>query len=142
MASITAISNATPSSAVQATATAKTAPVQDKTASSSQEDTVKISQAAQAKLLHKQGESVSTIASSLGTDVSSIDGYLGIKATTQVAQASTSSTTSTSADTESTSTSPSTAQADSSAQTAAVSATVPIAATAAETAQAVRDQVS
>jgi hypothetical protein len=47
-------------------------------ASTSQEDTVKISTAAQAKMLYKQGEGVSTIASALGTDTKTVNSLLGI----------------------------------------------------------------
>ncbi len=43
-----------------------------------QPDTVKLSVAAQVKLLHRQGIPVSRIASSLGTNVAAIDKYLGI----------------------------------------------------------------
>jgi hypothetical protein len=49
-----------------------------KAATDSQEDTVKLSTAAQAKLLYKQGQSVSAIASSLGTTAKEVDDYLGI----------------------------------------------------------------
>jgi hypothetical protein len=42
------------------------------------QDTVQISAAAQAKLLHQAGQSVNSIASALGTSVSTVDSYLGI----------------------------------------------------------------
>ncbi len=65
--------------------TAQAAPAQTNAAAStaaqaatSQEDTVKLSAAAQAKLLHQQGQSISTIASSLGTTTKAVDSYLGI----------------------------------------------------------------
>ena len=45
---------------------------------SSQSDTVKLSVAAQAKLLHSQGQSVSNIASTLGTTTKEINSDLGI----------------------------------------------------------------
>jgi hypothetical protein len=51
---------------------------QAETQASEQQDTVKLSQAAQAKLLYKQGQSVSAIASALGTTSSAIDEDLGI----------------------------------------------------------------
>jgi len=56
---------------------------QPKTASTtatpnSQSDTVKLSEAAQAKLLHSQGKSVSNIANSLGTTTKEINSVLGI----------------------------------------------------------------
>jgi uncharacterized FlaG/YvyC family protein len=43
-----------------------------------EQDQVKLSAAAQAKLLYKQGESVGTIAQALGTTTKAIDDYLGI----------------------------------------------------------------
>jgi hypothetical protein len=49
------------------------------TASAAQ-DTVKLSETAQAKLLYDQGKSVSTIASSLGTTTKEINNDLGIAA--------------------------------------------------------------
>jgi hypothetical protein len=45
---------------------------------SDQEDTVKISTAAQAKLLYKEGQGVSTIAATLGTDAKTINDDLGL----------------------------------------------------------------
>jgi hypothetical protein len=48
------------------------------TQSTASEDTVKLSAEAQAKLLRKQGESVSVIASTLGTDTKTVDNYLNI----------------------------------------------------------------
>jgi hypothetical protein len=71
----------------QIDSTAKTAAVQvEQTAPaatpSAPQDTVKISDAAQARLLHQAGESVNSIASALGTDSKTVDSYLGI--TTQV----------------------------------------------------------
>jgi hypothetical protein len=57
----------------------KAAAVQaEQTTTTSTKDTVEISTAAQAKLLHQQGQSVSSIASALGTDTKTVDGYLGI----------------------------------------------------------------
>ncbi len=41
-------------------------------------DTVKLSEAAQAQSLHQQGESVGNIADSLGTDLATVDDYLGV----------------------------------------------------------------
>ncbi len=49
-------------------------------------DTVKLSVAAQAKMMHRQGQSPALIAAMLGTNVAAVDGYLNIKA---VAPAST-----------------------------------------------------
>jgi hypothetical protein len=48
------------------------------TGAASQQDSVKLSTAGQAKLLHQEGQSVSAIASSLGTDTKAINNYLGI----------------------------------------------------------------
>jgi DNA-binding NarL/FixJ family response regulator len=47
-------------------------------AANSAQDTVKISDSAQAKLLHRQGESVKSIAAALGTTTKTVDNYLGI----------------------------------------------------------------
>jgi hypothetical protein len=43
--------------------------------------------AAQAKLLHKEGQNVATIAASLGTNANTVDGYLGITVTKAIDQA-------------------------------------------------------
>jgi len=51
---------------------------QDKTPSSDQQDTVKLSTAAQAKILYKEGSSVSVIAATLGTTKSAVNDLLGI----------------------------------------------------------------
>jgi DNA-binding NarL/FixJ family response regulator len=58
------------------TTVAQTAPTQ--TSAAFQEDSVKLSSAAQAKMLYKQGQSVANIASSLGTDSKTVDNYLGL----------------------------------------------------------------
>ena len=83
MAAIT-LSNVTSQNAAQATTISKTAPVHaDSPVSESaslQPDTVKLSPAAQAKMMHRQGQSPALIAATLGTNVSAVDGYLGIKA--------------------------------------------------------------
>ena len=87
-----AISAATSSSPVQATTSASVAAVHTEAVASSSSrlgsDTVKISVAAQAKMMHRQGMSPSVIASTLGAQVSDVNGYLGIKAATQTAAAS------------------------------------------------------
>lgn len=44
----------------------------------STQDTVKISDSAQAKLLYRQGESVKSIAAALGTTTKTVDEYLNI----------------------------------------------------------------
>jgi hypothetical protein len=84
-----AISSATPSYGTQATTAPKPAPAQTESTAKStvrtSQDTVRISQAAQAKMMHRQGLSVAVIATSLGTNVASVDGYLNIKAATQAA---------------------------------------------------------
>jgi hypothetical protein len=83
MASI-AIPSSAPSSVTPAAASARVAPAQSETSAKPapvlREDTVKLSPASQARLLHREGQSVAVIAASLGTNVSSIDGYLNIKA--------------------------------------------------------------
>jgi hypothetical protein len=53
----------------------------------SQSDTVKLSVAAQAKLLHSQGQSISNIANSLGTTTKEIDSDLGITLQKELEQA-------------------------------------------------------
>jgi hypothetical protein len=76
----TVLSNS--SHASQAVTIATIAPVAPaatvKSTSTLEPDTVKLSPAAQAKLLHREGLSVSRIATSLGTNVSAIDKYLNI----------------------------------------------------------------
>jgi NADH:ubiquinone oxidoreductase subunit E len=56
------------------------------TQTQAQEDTVKISQAAQERLLYKQGESVSTIASTLGTTAKAVNEDLGLTLEKEIAQ--------------------------------------------------------
>jgi hypothetical protein len=99
----------------QATSTAAT----DQANGNLKEDTVKLSVAGQAKMMHRQGLSVSVIAASLGTNVASIDGYLNIKVPTQTAAPSAGSnasaeTTSTSTPTPTTETAPAEAASSSS----------------------------
>ena len=77
----TTLSSLPQSQAASNTATAAT------TGAASQEDTVKLSTAAQAKQLHQQGQNVSAIASSLGTDTKTIDNYLGITIEKELEQA-------------------------------------------------------
>lgn len=63
------------------TTTAQTATTQTtttQTTAAQEQDDVKLSAAAQAKLLHQQGQSVQVIASSLGATVKQVDDYLGI----------------------------------------------------------------
>jgi len=50
----------------------------------STKDTVEISAAAQAKLLHQQGQSVTVIAATLGTTAKTVDEYLGITLTQEL----------------------------------------------------------
>ena len=86
MASI-AISSATPSSPVQADPTAKAAQPEtaSKTAAVLKPDTVKLSTAAQVKMMHRAGQSPALIAATLGTNVASVNGYLGITVAKQAA---------------------------------------------------------
>lgn len=84
--STNALSNV--SNAAQVAPTAKAAPAASTEQASSatlKEDTVKLSVAAQAKLMHQQGKSPALIAASLGVKVAAVDGYLGIKAAAPVA---------------------------------------------------------
>ena len=71
-------SNFTPSNVTQMAATAGTGPERAEPASTPEEDTVKLSAAAQAVTMHQAGQSISSIASSLGINVSAVDSYLGI----------------------------------------------------------------
>ena len=50
-------------------------------ATTSKGDTVTLSVAAQAKVLHQSGQSIASIASALGTDTKTVDSYLGITVT-------------------------------------------------------------
>lgn len=74
----------------QAASTAKAAPEASaaapaQTSPTFKQDTVKLSMAGQARLLHQQGKSPGLIASSLGIKVADVDGYLGIKVAAPVA---------------------------------------------------------
>jgi|GEM_PF-2486411 len=84
------ISSNTQSDAVQSLPTAKAAPAQtsttEKAPATLEPDTVKLSPAAQAKMMHRAGQSPALIAASLGTDLAAVDGYLNI---TVVPQATT-----------------------------------------------------
>jgi hypothetical protein len=73
-----AFSNFTPSNVTQMEATSRTGPAPAEVAPVPEEDTVKLSDAAQAETMHQAGQSISAIASSLGTNVSTVDSYLGI----------------------------------------------------------------
>jgi len=59
-------------------ATARTGPAQAEAATTPEEDTVKLSASAQAETMHQAGQSIASIASSLGIDVPTVDSYLGI----------------------------------------------------------------
>ena len=86
MASI-AISSAQSPNLTLPAATGKSAPAQAettvKTSTVLQPDTVKLSAAAQAKLMHRQGQSPALIAATLGTNVAAVDGYLNINVAKQ-----------------------------------------------------------
>ena len=56
-------------------------------ATTSKGDTVTLSAAAQAKVLHQSGQSVASIASALGTDTKTVDDYLGITVTNAINEA-------------------------------------------------------
>jgi hypothetical protein len=77
------ISSATQSNAMQSLPSAKAAPAQtstnEKVPATLKPDTVRLSSAAQAKMMHRSGVSPALIAASLGTNVAVIDGYLNIK---------------------------------------------------------------
>lgn len=84
-----AISSVTQSTVVQSQQTGKASAAQSSTAERApatlQPDTVKISPAAQAKLMHREGQSASVIAASLGTDVATVNSYLNITTDAQAA---------------------------------------------------------
>ena len=75
-----AISSATQPNEVQGVSGAKAAaqPVHPASKAVLQPDTVKLSPAAQARMMHRAGQSLHLIAATLGTSVASVDGYLGI----------------------------------------------------------------
>jgi hypothetical protein len=77
-----------PGAANAAQASITTAPAATtETVTTGQVDSVQLSVAAQAKLLHKEGQNVATIAASLGTNANTVDGYLGITVTKAIDQA-------------------------------------------------------
>lgn len=84
-----AITGATPSNAAQAIPAAKAASAQTGSRADApavlKPDTVKLSAAAQAKMMHRAGQSPALIAATLGTNVAAVDGYLNIKVATQAA---------------------------------------------------------
>jgi len=73
-----AFSTVTPSNVSQIAVTSSTGPAQPQPAPAPEEDTVKLSDAAQAINMYQSGDSVSQISSSLGTSTSVVDSYLGI----------------------------------------------------------------
>jgi len=75
----------TPSNVTQMAATARTGPALAEPAPESNEDTVTLSASAQAEAMHQGGQSVSSIAASLGTSVQLVDSYLSITPTVAVA---------------------------------------------------------
>lgn len=86
-----AFSSTIPPNVAQIDATARTGPAQNQTvgqaAPDPPEDTVKLSDSAQAEAMYQSGQSVSSIASSLGTTVDTVDSYLDITATAVSPQA-------------------------------------------------------
>src|ERR1035441_5945921 len=82
-----AISGASLLNATQSLPIVKTAPAQSETTENApatlKPDTVKLSPAAQAKMMHRAGQSPALIAATLGTNVAAIDGYLNIKVAVQ-----------------------------------------------------------
>jgi hypothetical protein len=78
------ISLVNPSNVTQIAATARTGPAQADPTPAPEVDTVQLSEAAQAEAMHQSGQSVSSIASSLGASVSTVDSYLGIATTIAV----------------------------------------------------------
>jgi hypothetical protein len=72
----------TPSSAASAAApvAAPSATTQPDAKTAASTDTVKLSQAAQVRLLKQQGQLLSQIATNLSIPIATVDGYLGIQA--------------------------------------------------------------
>ncbi len=75
------------SASTQRAQTAQKAAEAAQTAALSEAATVKLTAAAQARLLKLQGESVAQIATALATDTKTIDQYLGITSTTSASNA-------------------------------------------------------
>jgi len=73
-----AFSNFTPSNVTQMAATARTGPAPAEPTPAPDEDTVTISASAQAEAMYQGGQSVSSIAASLGTSEQLVDSYLSI----------------------------------------------------------------
>ena len=84
-----AISGTAPSNATQSVSTAKAAPAPAETTAKAvlQPDTVKLSPAAMAEMMHRAGQSPALIAATLGTNIAAVDGYLSIKVATQASPA-------------------------------------------------------
>jgi hypothetical protein len=80
------ILSAIPPNVAQVSATARTGPAQvtPPPAAAPEEDTVKLSVGAQVASLHESGQSPASIASALGTNVTTVDSYLGIVPTVAV----------------------------------------------------------
>src|ERR1035437_10839523 len=78
-----AISSAVLPNVTQAASAARTAPIEVESAQKGppglQPDTVKLSPAAMAKMMHRAAQSPALIAATLGTNVASVDGYLNFK---------------------------------------------------------------
>jgi hypothetical protein len=81
------LSNAAMAIPTDATQQATTTPTPTPVATTSKGDTVTLSAAAQARVLHQSGQSVASIASALGTDTKTVDSYLGIAVTAAVNEA-------------------------------------------------------
>ena len=82
-----AISSAVLPNVTQAASASRTAPIEvestQKAPPGLQPDTVKLSPAAMAKMMHRAGQSPALIAATLGTNVAAVDGYLNIKVAAQ-----------------------------------------------------------
>jgi hypothetical protein len=73
-----AVADSSQAAAASSSQTSNPQTTADQASTAAKEDSVRLSEAAQAKLLYTQGQSVATIASSLGTTSTAFDNDLGI----------------------------------------------------------------
>lgn len=86
MSSISLFTNSTTAANEETAASQAVQKVNDPAADASQ-DTVDLSEQAQAKLLYQQGQSVAEIAAQMGTNTTTINGYLGLMLQAELQQA-------------------------------------------------------
>ena len=86
MSSISLFTNSTTATNEEKVANQAVQKVNDPAADASQ-DTVDLSEQAQAKLLYQQGQSVAEIAAQMGTSTTAVNGYLGLLLQQELQQA-------------------------------------------------------